>query len=140
VIDSIKRFWRGQPPMHHPVRVEALVVEDKGDEADLLSGLLRHQGANVTIAASVAGALEVLDGPVSFELAFVDLGLPNGSGVEVVRLIRERRRYCHVIAMSGAIEKIPLVVGYGYVGLLGKPYTVNSIGEILWKHRLPSRY
>jgi CheY-like chemotaxis protein len=117
-----------------------LVVEDQAEEASLLSGLLRHQGAVVSVAPSIAGAIEALNGPVSFELAFVDLNLPNGSGIEVIRLIKERRRYCHVIVVSGTIEKIPLALGYGYIGVLSKPYTVNSVGEILWLHRLPRRY
>jgi CheY-like chemotaxis protein len=136
--DLIRRYWHSQPRVEsHPVRVDALVVEDQKDEAEMLKTLLWHQGAVTVVAASIASALEHLAGPVPFQIAFVDLSLPNGSGIEVVRLIRDRRRWCHVVVVSGAIEKIPLVISYGYIGVLGKPYTVNSIGEILWKHRLP---
>jgi len=139
--DVLKRFWRTKDGIQsHPVRVDALVVEDQREEAEMLCTLLRHQGAIAIAVPTIATALEQLGGPVPFQLAFVDLNLPDGSGVEVVRLVRERRRLCHVVVVSGSIEKIPLVVGYGYVGILGKPYTVNSIGEILWKHRLPCSY
>jgi len=142
-MNFIKKFWRSAPKngtRAHPVRVEALIVEDQRDESDLLSGLLRQQNVIVTTAVSISAALEALSRPVFYQLAFVDLTLPNGSGIEVVRRVKESRRMCHVIVVSGAIEKIPLVVGYGYVGILGKPYTVNSVGEILWKHRLPCAF
>jgi len=139
--DVLKRFWRSREGVvAHPVRVEALIVEDKKDEADILKTLLVQQGAVVTLAYSIAEALECLKTINMFQLVFVDLGLPDGSGIEVVRLVKERRRMSHVIVVSGAIEKIPLVVSYGYIGILGKPYTVNSVGEILWKHRLPCAY
>jgi CheY-like chemotaxis protein len=122
----------------HPARVEVLIVEDKKDEADMLVGLLRFQEAVIHVAVNLAEALEYINGPSRYHLAFVDLNLPNGSGIEAVRRIKDSRRMTHVIVVSGAIEKIPLVVSYGYVGLLGKPYTIDSIREILWKHRLPS--
>ncbi len=137
--EIIKKYWQSKhDTKSHPVRVEALIVEDKTDEADLLANLLKQQNVIVSRAENVGGALELLSKPVYYQIAFVDLGLPNGSGIEVVRRIKDARRMCHVVVMSGAIEKIPLVIGYGYVGILGKPYTVNSIAEILWKHRLPS--
>lgn len=124
----------------HPVRVEALLVEDKDDEAMFLEGLLRHQNVIVTRVKTIAETLEVLRQTVVFELAFVDLSLPDGSGIEVVRRIKEFRRMTHVIIVSGDIGKIPLAASYGYIGVLGKPYTVDSVGEILWKCRLPCRY
>ena len=122
----------------HPVKVEALIVEDKQDEADMIVSLLRVQSALSHHAKSLAEALGYIKGPNRYHLAFVHLNLPNGSGIEVVRYIKETRRMTHVIVVSGAIEKIPLVMSYGYIGLLGKPYTIDSIREILWKHRLPS--
>ena len=139
--DVLKRFWRSREGIEaHPVRVDALVVEDVQEESDLLAGLLRQQGVIVGRAMTIAGALELLSGPIPYQLAFVDLGLPDGSGIEVVRRIRDSRRMCHVIVVSGSIEKIPLAASYGYIGVLEKPYTINAIGEILWKHRLPCAY
>ncbi len=124
----------------HPVRCTALVVEDKSDEAELLIGLLKNQGVITTHVINIAGAIQCLNQPTIYQLAFVDLGLPDGSGIEVLRKVKETRRMTHVIVVSGAIEKIPLALSYGYIGVLGKPYTVNSVGEILWKHRLPCSY
>ncbi len=125
---------------HHPVRVEALIVEDQKDEADLLDSLLRVQNVIVHQANSIAMAMQFINSPTRYQLALVDLNLPDGSGVEIVRRIKESRRMTHVIVVSGAIEKVPLVMSYGYIGLLGKPYTIDSMREILNKHRLPCAF
>ena len=121
----------------HPVRCEALIVEDQVEESDMLVSLLRVQGVVTNVARNIAGAVELIRSSQRYHLAFVDLNLPDGSGVEVIRLIVDTRRMTHVIVVSGAIEKIPLVMSYGYIGLLGKPYTLDSIRRILWVHRLP---
>ena len=137
----VSKFWHYPKQVEkHPVRVEALVVEDHQDEMDFLVGLLRNQNVVTTTAKNIAATLQILSGPTLFQLAFVDLTLPDGSGIEIVRRIKDSRRMCHVVVTSGSIEKIPLVVGYGYIGILSKPYSVNSIGEVLWKHRLPCSY
>lgn len=133
-------FGRAPDIEHHPVRTEVLVVEDNKDELDFLTGLLRQQNCVTTTASSIAGALVHLNSMFPYQLAFVDLGLPDGSGVEVVRRIKEHRRMCHTIVVSGSPEQILMALNYGYIGLLSKPYTVNSIGEILWKSRLPCAF
>jgi len=121
----------------YSARCEVLIVEDKEDEAHLLERLFSVQGAVSHIARNIVEALERVNSPSRYHLALVDLTLPNGSGIEIIRRIVECRRMTHVIVVSGSIEKIPLVLGYGYVGLLGKPYTTDSIRRILWVHRLP---
>jgi len=121
----------------HPVRCEALIVEDKADEALHLENLLRVQNVISHTTKSIAEAIERINSPSRYHLAFVDLSLPNGSGIEVVRRLYDSRRMTHIIVVSGSIEKIPLVMSYGYIGLLGKPYTTDSIRRILWVHRLP---
>jgi two-component system response regulator PilR (NtrC family) len=137
-INWLKKKYQETPTTDsHPVRCEALIVEDKQDESDFLVSLLRVQGVVTTVARNIGGAVELIRGSTRFHLAFVDLNLPDGSGIEVVRSIVESRRMTHVIVVSGSIEKIPLVMSYGYVGLLGKPYTTDSIRRILWVHRLP---
>ena len=123
-----------------PVRTEALVVEDNKDEAEFLCGLLQQHQVIVYHAFNIAGALEFLAKNTVLQLAFVDLGLPDGSGIEVIRRLKEARRSVHVIIVSGDIGKIPLAAGYGYIGVLTKPWSVNSVEEILYKHRLPRAY
>lgn len=137
----LNRFWRSEPAnaaQQHPVRVRALTIEDDPEQMEFLCGLLRLQNVIVTRAGNIAGTLEILNDPSQqFELAFCDLNLPNGSGAEVVRRIKNSRRGLHVVVVSGDLTKLGTILSFGYVGLLWKPYTIQSIREILRAHRLP---
>jgi len=116
-------------------------VEDNLDELEFLSGLLKFQNVIVSQATNIAGALEFLSGPVQFQIAFVDLNLANSSGVEVIRRIKKGSvaRLTQVVVVTGTNEaqKLMLATEFGYVGVLRKPYAIDSIREILYHHRLP---
>jgi CheY-like chemotaxis protein len=72
---------------HPPLRI--LLVEDHADTARLLARILRARGHAVTTAGSVADALAASGGGgAPFDLVISDLGLPDGSGVEVMRRLR----------------------------------------------------
>ena len=122
----------------HPVQAEILVVEDNRDEMEFLCGLLRFQQAIVTRAYTIAGALEAIAGPTRFQLAFIDLNLANSSAVEVVRRIKHSKRGTHPVVVSGDLEKIQLCLDWGYIGVLKKPYGIDSIRQVLKSHRLPT--
>ena len=71
-----------------PLRI--LLVEDHADTADQLNRLLERAGHTVTLASNVAEAQEALDrtpagNGSSFDLLISDLGLPDGSGHELMR-------------------------------------------------------
>jgi signal transduction histidine kinase/ActR/RegA family two-component response regulator len=61
-----------------------LLVEDHPDTADAMAELLRLLGHQVTVAGSVAKALAAADGR-RFDLVISDLGLPDGSGLDLMR-------------------------------------------------------
>ena len=76
-----------------------LLVEDNQDTARTLARLLRHAGFAVTTASNIAGARAASDHE-SFDLLVSDLGLPDGTGYDVMRAIRKKCD-CPGIAMSG---------------------------------------
>ena len=65
-----------------------LLVDDHSDSLDLLARLLRRCGHAVETARSVREATHAV-GARRFDLLVSDLGLPDGSGTEVMRLVRE---------------------------------------------------
>ena len=75
-----------------------LLVEDHADTARMMSQLLRSEGHKVRIADSVAAARAQADGP--FDLVISDIGLPDGTGYDVIREIHARRPVPG-IALSG---------------------------------------
>lgn len=135
--NPFKRFWRSPEPTHHPVRCEVLAVEDDKDEMELLCALLRVHQCVVTRAYSIAGALEAISSPAQFQLAFVDLSLNASSGIEVVRRIKQHKRGTHPVIVSGDPDKILLCLDWGYVGVLRKPFRIESIRDVLKSHRMP---
>jgi PAS domain S-box-containing protein len=76
-----------------------LIVEDHPDTALLLKRLLEGSGFAVQTAGSVAEALKAAEG-ADFDVLVSDLGLPDGTGCELMRQIRDRHPL-RGIAMSG---------------------------------------
>jgi PAS domain S-box-containing protein len=65
-----------------------LLVEDHGDTARALRRVLEHAGYSVEHAESVARAKETA-GKNRFHLVISDLGLPDGSGLDLMRHLRD---------------------------------------------------
>ena len=65
-----------------------LMVEDDANVADTLAERLRANGYAVTPAASVAAARQAL-ATGQFDIALLDVGLPDGSGFDVARALRD---------------------------------------------------
>jgi PAS domain S-box-containing protein len=80
-------------------RARILLVEDHNDTATALLRFLERSGYEVSYANSVAAA-EQLAGERQFDLVISDLGLPDGSGLNLMRELRERHGLVGV-ALSG---------------------------------------
>jgi len=72
---------------HAPVPL--LMVEDDPNVASTLADRLRGNGFAVTHAANVAAAAAAI-ARESFHLALLDVGLPDGSGLDVARTLQQR--------------------------------------------------
>jgi PAS domain S-box-containing protein len=82
-----------------PGRLRLLIVEDHDDTARALSRLLTKAGYEVSIAGDVATAL-ALAGREPFDLLISDLGLPDGTGHDVMTGL-QKIQPLPGIAMSG---------------------------------------
>ena len=102
------RFSRPRPDetgpeagAQRPSRI--LLVEDHADTAEAMADLLRLSGHEVTIAGSVGEALAAAEAAGNcsrFDLVLSDLGLPDGSGQDLMREL-SRRHGLKGIALSG---------------------------------------
>ena len=79
--------------------VQILLVEDHKDTARVLGRILKNAGYDVGQAESVAAARELAAGR-RFDLVISDLGLPDGSGLDLMRHLRETQGLSG-IALSG---------------------------------------
>ena len=80
-------------------RARILLVEDHGDTARVLLRLLERSGYDVGHADSLAAAKQLTEHR-GFDLIISDLGLPDGSGLDLMRELRERHGLSG-IALSG---------------------------------------
>ena len=72
--------------------ISALVVDDNFYNRDLCRLALQHVGFSVIEAESGQNALEYLSGQ-TFDLLILDLAMPDGNGIEVVRKISKQPRH-----------------------------------------------
>jgi two-component system, chemotaxis family, CheB/CheR fusion protein len=88
-------------PSHAPQSpLQILLVEDHGDTAEMMVNLLELEGHSVKTAADVVTAIDTaVHG--TFDLLVSDLGLPDGSGLDLMRELRSHGHAVPAIAVSG---------------------------------------
>ncbi|PYJ73774.1 MAG: hypothetical protein DME72_04955 [Verrucomicrobia bacterium] len=80
-------------------KVKLLLVEDHIDTARALVRLLEDRGYNVESVPTVTAALQVFE-QEKFDLLLCDLGLPDGTGFDLIEKI-QKTRTIPAIALSG---------------------------------------
>lgn len=109
-----------------PVKTEPihiLVVEDHEDGREFLKRLLRADGHTVDAVASCAEARERLasDASSSYHLMLTDVGLPDGSGWDLVAYTRERLPALRVGVITGWEPMVSSSEAVGAEFVLRKP-------------------
>jgi len=114
-------------------KVRLLIVEDHGDTARALARLLENRGFTATIAASIATALETIERE-EFDLLLCDLGLPDGTGMDLIRKVRETRQ-TPAIALTGfgMQEDVERAQNAGFDAHLTKPVNLQKLEATMWR-------
>lgn len=111
-------------PARGAMPLRLLVVEDHRDTAETLCRLLIRRGHVVKSAHSCASALETAH-TSRFDVVVTDIGLPDGSGVDLFRQLREQsgNRDLLGVALSGfgMDEDLARSQAAGFVEHLTKP-------------------
>jgi PAS domain S-box-containing protein len=123
-----------EQPEHPPKRLRVLLVEDHADTVATLERLLVRRGYQVESVGSLAAALAVLD-EAEFDVLVSDIGLPDGSGLEIMPKFLEAAgdRAVGGIALSGFgmpedIERSTLA---GFHEHLTKPVEISLLHKAL---------
>src|SRR5437764_11109676 len=90
---------RSRTPRRPSKPLRILLVEDHRDTRRTLSRLLTHFGHEVLAADNVHRALEII-GSGEIDVLLCDIGLPDGSGYEVITQAK-RKRPIHAVALTG---------------------------------------
>ncbi len=112
--------------------VNILLVEDHKDSREVLSGLLTHCGHEVSTAANMQDAL-VLLGHFRFEVLVCDIGLPDGSGLELVVEAQKRQPWKKTIALTAYEQNGERELGLraGFDEYLTKPFDFHRLRSLL---------
>jgi nitrogen-specific signal transduction histidine kinase/CheY-like chemotaxis protein len=112
-------FLESEPAQLKHVRI--LFVEDHEDTARVLGRILENTGFDVSHAGSLAEARTLAAGR-RFDLLISDLGLPDGSGLDLMKALRDAQGLSG-IALSGfgTEEDVAASTAAGFAAHLTKP-------------------
>ena len=108
-----------------------LLVEDHLDTATLLGKLLRRFGHDVAIADCRAAAL-TMAASSPFDVMLSDIRLPDGTGHELMREIRERHSIPGIALTGyGMEEDVSLSRDAGFFEHVVKPVNIDHLQSVL---------
>ncbi|MFV0358392.1 ATP-binding protein [Tropicimonas sp.] len=109
-----------------------LLVDDEPRLGEIARSYLEGRGYRVTIAASVAGAARELRKAGAFDIVVTDLGLGDGTGTEIARMVRAGEHDSTVILISGNMDYgVPDGTGELFDGSLEKPFAWSELDKLI---------
>jgi DNA-binding response OmpR family regulator len=108
--------------------LETLIVEDAPEFVQIVTSVLRERGHRVRSAGSIADAIESI-ASVPPDLVILDLTLPDGDGLDLCRMIRERSS-AYIMMLTGRDDEIDKIVGFklGADDYVTKPFSPRELG------------
>lgn len=108
-----------------------LLVEDHVDSAELLAELLQSHGHQVLVATSATAAL-ALASQNEFDVIVSDVGLPDGTGYELMEHMRSRYAMKGIaVTGSGRASDVERGRRAGFSVHLTKPVTLRKLEDAL---------
>ena len=129
--------------MKEQPRIKVLIAEDEPHLGDILEGFLRGRGYAVTTCREGRSALRTLR-EEAFDVALLDIVMPEMDGLEVLRQVREEAAPPEVIIITGngTIETAITAMKLGAYDYMSKPYRMAEIDVLVrraWEKRQLSR-
>jgi signal transduction histidine kinase len=104
-----------------------LVVDDDRDVRRLAVAGLESLGYTIVEGESGQDALKALASSNGIDLLLVDFAMPEQNGVEVIRLVKEKRPELPVVLMTGYAVAAGLQKGDAAGPILKKPFTLAEL-------------
>ncbi|MDM7917427.1 MAG: hybrid sensor histidine kinase/response regulator [Candidatus Eisenbacteria bacterium] len=126
----------GEARRKSPRPMTILLVEDHEDSAEMLSRLLEALGHRVTVAGTVQQAFdeaaEAAAADAPFDLLISDLGLPDGSGIDLIEKVRQKCPIPAIVlsgyGMDADIERSRKA---GFLAHLVKPVSIENLVAVM---------
>ena len=123
---------------HHPNRqLHVLLVDDHADTMRMMSRILVRWGLRLTCAGCISEALQAAS-KEKFDLLISDIGLPDGSGCELVEQLLKMQTI-PAIALSGfgMDTDIHRSLASGFTAHLTKPVNLDQLQEVVTRLTKP---
>ena len=118
---------------------KVLVVDDNDTNRTVLENMLNAWGMKVTLANSGRQALDLLlqhpDNDLDFDLALVDMHMPELDGLSMVEILRRSRRYPQLqlvlLSSLSSTEEVQRAQDAGFQSVLRKPLRKAELRQTL---------
>jgi two-component system response regulator PilR (NtrC family) len=117
-------------------RPHVLVVDDEPGLREMLAILFRREGLDVTLAPGLAAARDaVAHAPQPYAVVLTDLLMPDGSGMDLLSLVKQRTARTEVIVMTahGDVETAIEAMKRGAYDFIAKPFATNELRALVHK-------
>ena len=111
---------------------QVLIIEDSDDLRFSLSHIIKKEGFIPCSAASGAQALDILNSRI-IDLIFLDIGLPDINGIELISSIRSIAPHVDIVMLTGADDAKTAVnsLKAGAMDYILKPFEIIDFKNIL---------
>jgi len=109
---------------------KVLVIEDEAQMNEVIYSFLEKRGFEVKRAFSGREALDIYS-KENPEIVFLDLGLPDMEGKDILRKIKEESPQTKVIVISGYDERKEESLNLGADYFLSKPVLISTIYDAI---------
>ncbi|MFO7564518.1 MAG: response regulator transcription factor [Enhygromyxa sp.] len=109
-----------------------LLVEDERAVGDALTDCLQQIGCTVVAAPDLTSAnASARDDAQLFDVAILDLELPDGNGLDLVEALRSRANPCVSLVLTGheEVEWARRAAAMGVAGFLRKPVSARKLSS-----------
>lgn len=115
-------------------QIKLLIVDDEEDFRDAASAYFRKLGYSVSKASDGREALELVESQV-FDVAIVDIHMPNLTGLQLLSELRASENDLQVIMLTGGgtIENAVESIKKGAFDFLTKPAKLNELDLLIQK-------
>lgn len=117
-----------------------LIVDDERLILMSLAAALKAGSLEIATAANGTRALEAVRSLPAFELCLVDLSLPDMTGIELIKKIKETSTQCKFIVMSGKyrdlqdlLDNCPEIAGVRPSQFIPKPFELDQVQDVVFE-------
>ncbi|HEX4044230.1 MAG TPA: response regulator [Gammaproteobacteria bacterium] len=123
----------------YPVKPRILLIEDELMVQKIHRILLEQIGYEVDTASNGAEALQKLSKKSKYSLIFADVGLPDISGIQIIKAIRENEKngeHVPIIVLTAYQDDVikAQCLDAGADCVRGKPISEENLAEIITQY------